>query len=103
MYAIVETGSKQYRVSVGDTITVDRLGQHKTGSELELGRVLLVSGEDVRVGTPVVEGATVMAKVVEHGRGEKKVTFKYKRRQRTRVRRGDKAHLTTLEITAING
>jgi large subunit ribosomal protein L21 len=102
MYAIIESGSKQYRVAVGETITVDRLNVAE-GTELSLDRVLLVSGDDVKVGAPTVDGATVTAKVVTHSRGDKVTTFKYKPRQRTRVRRGFRSSLTTLEITAING
>ncbi len=102
MYAIIESGSKQYRVAVGETITVDRLDAEE-GAELNLDRVLLVSGDDVKVGAPTVDGASVTAKVVNHSRGKKVTTFKYKPRQRTRVRRGFRASLTTLEITAING
>ena len=75
MYAIIESGSKQYRVAVGETITVDRLDVAE-GTELSLDRVLLVSGDDVKVGAPTVDGATVTAKVVTHSRGDKVTTFK---------------------------
>ena len=101
MYAIIESGSKQYRVAVGDTITVDNLNAD-AGSELTIDRVLLVGGDAVKVGAPVVDGASVTAKVVENAKGDKVTTFKYKRRHRSRVKRGFRASLTTLEITAIN-
>jgi len=102
MYAIVESGNKQYRVAVGDTITVDRL-ECEDGAELTLDRVLLVGGDEVKVGTPTVDGASVSATVVSNTKGPKVTTFKYKRRHRSRVRKGFRAHHTTLQITAING
>ncbi|HJN73817.1 MAG TPA: 50S ribosomal protein L21 [Myxococcota bacterium] len=102
MYAIVESGNKQYRVAVGDTITVDRL-ECEDGAEFTLDRVLLIGGDDVKVGTPIVEGASVSATVVSNTKGPKVITFKYKRRQRSRVKKGFRACHTTLQITAING
>lgn len=101
MYAVVESGSKQYRVAVGDRLQVDRLGLD-VGADLVFDNVLLLSGDDVRVGAPTVAGASVVAKVVSHDKGDKVRTFKYRRRRRSRVRRGFRASLTTLEITAIN-
>ncbi|MCB9760442.1 MAG: 50S ribosomal protein L21 [Alphaproteobacteria bacterium] len=102
MYAVVDCGSKQYRVAVGDRISVDRLDA-EAGTETVLDRVLLLGGEgDVRVGAPLVEGVTVTAKVLSHDKGDKVITYKYKRRHRSRVRKGFRASLTTLEITAIN-
>ena len=102
MYAIVESGSKQYRVAVGDTLVVDHVVGAEAGSEHTLD-VLLLGGDEVRVGNPKVAGATVTARVVEHFLGEKITTFKYKRRQRTRVKTGYRHTHTALEITAING
>lgn len=102
MFAIVETSGKQYRVSEGDVITVDRMDAEE-GAEVELGRVLLLSDKNVKVGAPLVEGAKVMAKVTGHPRGEKVVAFKYKRRQRYRRRVGFRHSHTTLEITSIKG
>lgn len=102
MYAVVESGSKQYRVKVGDHLVVDRLVA-EADAEHVFDKVLLVSGDaGIKVGTPVVEGATVTAKVVSHDKGDKVITFKYSRRQRTRRKVGFRASLTTLEITAIN-
>ena len=102
MYAIIESGNKQYRVEVGGTITVDRLAADE-GAEISLDKVLLVGGDQVKVGAPTVDGASVSAKVVSHSKGKKVTTFKYKPRQRTRVRRGFRHSHTTLEILAING
>jgi len=97
-YAIVETGGKQYKVAEGDTIVVERLDAPE-GSQIELDRVLLVAGEDgVKVGTPFVEGAKVVANVVEHGKGKKILVFKYKAKKNYRRRRGHRQPFTKLAI-----
>ncbi len=101
-YAVIETGGKQYRVSVGDRISVEKLPVD-SGSDISLDRVLLVGGDGMtRVGTPVVDGATVEATVDDHFRGEKIVVFKYKAKKRYRRRQGHRQSLTHLTITAIN-
>jgi large subunit ribosomal protein L21 len=101
MYAIVETGGKQYRVQPGDTIAVEKLPD-EAGASLELGRVLLVGGEgETRVGAPHVAGARVRAEVVEHGRDDKVVVFRYKAKSRYRRKTGHRQHLTRLRITDI--
>lgn len=101
-YAIIETGGKQYRVSVGDRIAVERLADDE-GGQVTIDRVLLVSsGGATRVGTPVVPGATVTASVDDHFRGKKIVVFKYKPKKRYRVRKGHRQSLTHLTITGIN-
>jgi len=102
MYAIVETGGKQYRVKPGDTIAVERIAG-EPGQVLDLGRVLLVigNGEGARVGSPGVEGAVVRAEVVEHGRAEKIVVFRYKSKVRYRRKTGHRQALTRLLITDI--
>ena len=80
-YAVIKTGGKQYRVAAGDIIDVEKLSL-EVDSEATFDEVLLVNnGSDVRVGTPVVEGATVSAKVVDQFRGPKGVAFKFKRRK----------------------
>ena len=81
MYAIVETSGKQYKVAPGDSLTVDRMDA-EVGSTVVLDRVLLVSGDSLRVGTPLVEGSKITAKVTEHFLGEKVRTFKYVRTRR---------------------
>ena len=103
MFAVVETCGKQYRVEPGATITVDRLGANE-GETITLDRVLMVGGggTDLRVGAPTVSNATVTAKVVSHGKGDKVITFKYRRRLRMRRRVGFRASLTTLEIVSVN-
>jgi len=103
MYAIVETGGKQYRVKPGDTIAVERLSG-EPGEEFELGRVLLVAGNgdsSTRVGSPAVAGAVVRAEVVEHGRGEKIIVFRYKSKVRYRRKTGHRQSLTRVRITDI--
>lgn len=102
-YAVIETGGKQYRVRVGESLAVERLTA-EAGSDLTLDRVLLVGGAGTtRVGTPVVSGATVTARVEDHYRGEKIVTFKYKPKKRYRRRTGHRQSLTRLTITGIDG
>jgi large subunit ribosomal protein L21 len=101
-YAIIETGGKQYRVSVGDRLSVERLPDD-AGSEINFDRVLLVGGTGATtVGTPVVPGATVTASVDDHFRGEKLVVFKYKPKKRYRRRIGHRQALTHVTITGIN-
>ena len=102
-YAVIETGGKQYRVSVGDRLTVERLATD-AGSEITFERVLLVGGDgSTRVGTPVVDGATVTATVDDHHRGEKIIVFKYKPKKRYRRKMGHRQELTRLTITGITG
>ena len=102
MYAVLETGSKQYRVAAGDTLEIERLAV-EAGQPFTFDRVLLVNREGaVSVGTPVVAGATVEADVVEHIRGEKKLTFKMKRRKGYHKTIGHRQELTVVKITAIN-
>jgi large subunit ribosomal protein L21 len=102
MYAVVESGSKKYRVSAGDTLVVDRLNV-EAGKEHTLDRVLLVSGDDnkVSVGSPVVQNATVLADVVEHKRGPKLIAFKMKRRKGYHRTVGHRQELTVLKIKEI--
>jgi large subunit ribosomal protein L21 len=101
-YAIITTGGKQYRVSVGDVITVERLDA-EVGSSITIDQVLMIGGDGAtQIGTPVVEGATISADVVDALRGEKIVVFKYKPKKRYRRRTGHRQALTRLAITAIN-
>lgn len=103
MYAIIETGGKQYRVSPGDVIEVERL-ESDPGSEIVLDRVLAVGeGEAIRVGTPAVEGARVAARVLGHGRGRKIRGFKYKPKVNYRKRFGHRQPFTRLRIESVGG
>jgi len=101
MYAVIESGNKQYRVELGSEIQVDRLDV-QAGDSITLDRVLLVAdGDATAIGQPVVDGATVLAEVLRQERGEKIVVFKYKPKARTRVKKGFRAELTTLRISDI--
>lgn len=101
MYAIVETGGKQFRVSEGDAINVEKL-PFETGAEVELDRVLLVSGKKgVTIGQPVVEGAKVVARVESEGRGRKILVWKYRPKERYRRRQGHRQSYTRLRIEKI--
>ncbi len=101
MYAVVETGGKQYRVTVGQTIEVEKL-PFAVGEKVELDKVLLVAdGDEVKVGQPTVKGAKVLATVVEHGKGKKIIVFKYKPKERYRRKKGHRQAYTRLRIEKI--
>lgn len=101
MYAVFKTGGKQYRASEGDIITVEKIEAEK-GAKVELDQVLMVGeGEDVKVGTPYLEGGKVSAKVVDHGRHDKIKVLKFKRRKHHLKQMGHRQYFTQLEITGI--
>ncbi len=101
MYAVLETGSKQYRVSAGDTLEVERL-EVAAGQPVTFDRVLLVSNDGkVTVGSPTVANASIVADVVEHIRGEKKIAFKMKRRKGYHKTIGHRQELTVVKIKEI--
>ena len=101
MYAVIETGGKQYTVRKGDTLRVEKL-DGEAGENLAIDRVLMVNdGSDVKVGDPVVSGFKVTATIRGHGRGEKLRIFKKKRRKGYRKRQGHRQSYTELEITGI--
>lgn len=101
-YAIIETGGKQYRVAVGDRLAIEKLPV-EAGSDVTFDRVLMVGGNgSANVGTPLVAGASVQARVEEQFRGEKIIVFKYKPKKRYRRRTGHRQSLTRVAITAIN-
>ena len=102
MYAVLETGSKQYRVTAGDTLEVERLAV-EAGQPFTFERVLLVNNEgNLSVGAPTVANATIVADVLEHKRGEKKTTFKMKRRKGYHKTIGHRQELTVVKIKEIN-
>jgi len=102
MYAVLETGSKQYRVTAGDTLEVERLSV-EAGQTFTFDRVLLVNNEGtVNIGAPTVAGATIVADVVEHKRGKKTVAFKMKRRKGYHKKIGHRQELTVVKIKEIN-
>ena len=101
MFAVIKTGGKQYRVARNDVIRVEKLAA-EAGDIVELGNVLMVSGEGgLSVGSPYVAGATVAAEVLEQGRGKKIIIFKKQRRQNYRRRNGHRQHETVLRVTEI--
>ncbi|MDB6054670.1 MAG: rplU [Verrucomicrobiales bacterium] len=101
MYAVIETGSKQYRVTAGDTLEVERLAV-EAGQPFTFDRVLLVSNEGkVTVGAPTIASASIVADVVEHIRGEKKVAFKMRRRKGYHRKVGHRQELTVVKIKEI--
>lgn len=103
MYAVIKTGGKQYRVSVGDVLRVESLLAEE-GSSVELDDVLMVAdGDDIKTGSDVAEGTTVSASVRSHGRGDKIRVYKFRRRKNYRLTQGHRQNYTELEITAIGG
>lgn len=103
MFAVIRTGGKQYRVAPDQLVTVERL-DGEPGSSVTLEDVLMVGGDGaVKIGTPVLAGASVTAEVVEQTRGPKVIIFKKKRRQNYRRKKGHRQDLTVLKITAIAG
>ncbi len=100
MYAVVITGGKQYRVSEGTTLVVDRVAA-EVGAELVLDQVLMVGGETLAIGAPVVPGASVKATVVSHDKGAKTESMRYLHRQRRRKQKNGRASLTTIQINSI--
>lgn len=103
MYAIIETGSKQYQVKQGDMIDVELLngnGSHEVVFEKVL---LLSSGNNVKVGTPSVSGVTVKGEIVGQIKDEKLIVFKYKRRKNQKTKKGHRQKLSRVKITAIEG
>ena len=102
MYAIIKTGGKQYRVSEGETLQVEKLNV-EVGAEVVFEEVLtVVNDADVKIGKPVVEGATVVAKVVVYGKADKIFVFKYKAKSNYRKRQGHRQPFTAVEIVSIN-
>lgn len=100
-YAIFEDGGKQYKAVEGGIVEVDRY-QVEPGEDIDLDRILLITdGEDVIIGDPWIKGAKIEAKVVEHFKGPKLVVFKYKPKQRYRVKKGHRQQFTRLQVNSI--
>ena len=101
MYAVVQTGGKQYRLGVGDNVRVEKLAG-ELGEVVELPQVLVVGdGEKVSIGDPVIAGASVKAEIVSHGRDKKIRVFKMKRRKKYRRTQGHRQSFTQLRVTEI--
>jgi large subunit ribosomal protein L21 len=100
--AVVKYNGKQYLAKKGDHLVVDRISAKKIGDKIQIKDVLLASsGKTTKVGTPVVKGAVVEAKVLSHPRGSKGVAFRYRAKKRERTKRGFRADLTELEVTNV--
>ena len=100
MFAVFKTGGKQYRVATEDVLKVDKI-KGEPGEIVEFGEVLVVGGDSVKLGTPMVAGATVAAQVLEQGRGAKIIAFKKRRRKNSRRKIGHRQEFTLLRITEI--
>ena len=100
MYAIIQTGGKQYKVEAGDQILVEKLNA-EVDAEVEFETLLVADDAGVKVGTPVLDGVTVKGKVIEHGKGKKVVVFKYKPKKDFRKKRGHRQPFTKVEILSI--
>ncbi|WP_085523229.1 50S ribosomal protein L21 [Tuberibacillus sp. Marseille-P3662] len=101
MYAIIETGGKQLKVEEGQAVSVEKLDV-EPGETVTFDKVLFVGGDNVKVGNPHVDGANVTAKVAEHGKGDKIVVFKMKRRKNYRRKQGHRQPFTKVTIDKIN-
>lgn len=102
MYAVIETGGKQYRVNVGDVVFVEKLGI-EVDSEVKFDKVMAVGNEDsVVVGSPVVAGATVTAKVLRNAKSKKITVFTYRAKKDSKRKKGHRQPYSKIEITAIN-
>ena len=102
MFAVIETGGKQYKVSAGDKIKVEKL-EAEPGASFVFDKVLLVGDENsIKLGRPYLSGAKVEAKIIKNARDRKKIVFKYHSKTRYRKKKGHRQHFTEAEITKIN-
>lgn len=101
MYAIIETGGKQYRVSEGDTLYIEKLPQ-EAGNTVDVDKVLAVMKDgELKIGSPLVEGAKVVLKVVRHGKGQKVIIFKFKAKKNYRRKKGHRQPFTQVTVEKI--
>ena len=102
MYAVIKTGGKQYRVSQGDKLLVEKLPGN-VGDKVTFDEVLMIGGDSVKLGKPLVSGAKVEAKVIAQDRAKKIIVFKFRRRKNYRRKNGHRQPYTELKITGITG
>jgi large subunit ribosomal protein L21 len=102
MYAVIRTGGKQYRVSEGQLLRVEKLAG-SAGDKITFGEVLLLGGDAPKIGRPLVQGAAVAAEITAQDRGKKLVIFKFRRRKNYRRKNGHRQPYTELKITGISG
>ncbi|MDK2846664.1 MAG: large subunit ribosomal protein [Desulfuromonadales bacterium] len=100
MYAVIKTGGKQYKVSEGDLVKVEKI-EGVVGDTIELNEVLMVGGEEVKIGTPLLPGAKVKARIVQQGKDKKVLVFHSKRRKGYRKTYGHRQPITRLQVTGI--
>lgn len=101
MFAIIKTGGKQYKVSEGDVIKVEKI-EAQSGDKIEFDQVLMVAGDDVKVGSPVVEGAKVSAEVLDQKKDKKIVIYKFKAKKNYRKKKGHRQPYTLVKIEKID-
>jgi len=103
MYAVFKSGGKQHRVVEGETLKLEKI-EVATGETINFDEVLMVAnGDDIKIGAPVVKGAKVTAEVISHGRGEKVIIIKFRRRKHSMTRQGHRQWFTEVKITGITG
>ncbi|WP_333795756.1 50S ribosomal protein L21 [Rheinheimera sp.] len=101
MYAVFQSGGKQHRVTEGQTLRLEKLDLEK-GATVEFAALMIVNGEEVKIGTPLVEGSKVIAEVVDHDRGDKVKIVKFRRRKHYRKQAGHRQWFTEVKITGIS-
>ena len=101
MYAVIRTGGKQYKVAKDDVVSIEKL-EGEAGAAVTFGEVLLVGGESVKAGAPLVAGASVSAEILRQGKGEKVIAFKKRRRKDSRSKKGHRQCFTEVKITEIH-
>src|SRR4051794_28696525 len=101
-HAVIKTGGKQYRVAEGETIQIEKL-TGDPGTKVEFGEVLMFGGDSPKFGKPFIDGAKVEGEIVAHGRGEKLIIFKFRRRKRYRRKAGHRQSFTAVRITSVKG
>ncbi len=103
MYAVIELGSKQYTVKEGDVLEVEKQAGKK-GDTLTIDNILLIAGDDIKVGQPYVKGASIGATIIDdEAKGDKLISFKYRRRKNSHWKKGHRQKLTRIKITEIKG
>lgn len=102
MYAIIQTGGKQYRVTQGEVIYIEKLDAGE-GQDVSFDALMIGGEAGVKIGTPTVDGAKVTGKVLSHGKGQKIIVFKYKAKKNVRKKQGHRQPFTKVEITTITG
>ena len=101
MYAIIATGGKQYKVEAGDEVLIEKIDA-EIGAKVNFDVLMVSDGENVRIGTPVLDDASVTAEVLEHGKGEKVIVFKYKPKKKYRRKQGHRQPYTKVKILSVD-